>query len=73
MLEAIQTVTSCRCVRNLEMGMSRSLSERTSKTHRHKSKKRGERDGMFSEAKEIIRAAEEEGAQHLEQPHSTHN
>jgi len=65
--------TSCRCVRSLETGMSRSLSHRTSKSHRQKSINRGERDRMFSEAKEVIRVPEEEGAQHLEQPHSTHN
>ena len=53
--------------------MSRSLSHRTSKSHRQKSINRGERDRMFSEAKEVIRVPEEEGAQHLEQPHSTHN
>ena len=64
-----------RCVRNLEMGMSRSLSPRTSGARRQKSKKRGTRDRMLSKAGEMIRVVgqEEEAAEHLEQPHSTHN
>lgn len=67
---------SCRCVRNLEMGMSRSLSPKTSSGGRQKSKKREERDRVFSETGEMIRVAgeeKEEAAEHLEQPHSTHN
>ena len=58
------------------MGMSRSLSPRTSGARRQKSKKRETRDRMLSKAGEMIRVAgeeEEEEAEHLEQPHSTHN
>lgn len=53
------SIVSHRCVRNLEMGMSRA------RPRRQKSKKRGARERLLSEA-------EEEESEYLEQPHSTH-